>query len=318
MQGTQRPVNAKPIGNRKAALSAALAAAVLVAAGPADAQADAGAPPAAGWAMPYVFQHREASATLPLNAPELAGKSFSFTSSATPTLALVVAKQMQAAGLTVVPAGTEGAVNIELEVGVWVAPPKTMPQNFRKIAVAEPMDKELAKARQNAPEADKGTVVAAAGASSGEPGKGVVVPLGGYGTSIGASNVSVGGAMFLVENIGTATGARKAFNGLFGGDEQGICLGRAVYCDLRKGPIGEAEIKGRAIFSDMTIEIFSRQILVQTRNNLGQPLAYAIGDWRDAAMGKPTPLCQSIAKEEKQKTPGCEPVMPSVKVEDFL
>jgi hypothetical protein len=264
--------------------------------------------------MPYVFQQREARATLPLNAPELTGKSFSFTSAATPTLALVVAKQMQVAGLPVVPAGTEGAINVELEIVSWVSPPK----KFRAVNIAEPLDKEIAKARLTAPEPEKGTTLAAAGASSGQQGRGLTVPLGGYGTSIGSSGVSVGGAAFLLENLATATGLRKWVNRLLGADESGICIGADWVCDLRKGPIGEAEIKGKAKVDGLTIEIFSSEVLVQTRNNLGQPLAYAIADWRDAALGLPTPRCESLAKREKQKTPGCEPVMPSIRIEDFL
>ena len=310
MQGTYRPV----IGPHAATRTLL---AILMTSGPAV-RADTPPVPAAGWTMPYIFQHREAAATVALNAPEFAGKSFAFTSTTTPAMAKVLSRQMEAAGLTVVPADTNGAVIVDLEFGAWIAPPRTPARRLRNIALADALDKALADAAIKPTSPEGSTVVAAANASTGGPETGVVVPLGGYKTPIGQSGVSAGAAGFLVQNLGNATGLSKWFNGLFGGDERGICIGSAVNCDQNKGPIGEVEIKGTAKLDDHTVQIASRVIVVQLRNNLGQPLAYAIGDWRDAALGKATPRCLSLANDQKQKTPGCEPTMPTVAVEDFF
>jgi hypothetical protein len=312
MPGTDRPVTRPQLATHT------LLGLLVLSAASARAETAPATPPEAGWAMPYIFLHREASATLALNAPEFQGKSFAFVSSGTPEMAKVLGRQMQAAGLTVVPPDTEGAVTVELHFGAWVAPPRTPARRLRNIPLADALDKALADAAVKPTSPDGSTVVAAANASTGGPGTGVVVPLGGYKTPIGQTGVSAGAAGFLVQNLGNATGLSKWFNGLFGGDERGICIGSAVNCDQNKGPIGEVEIKGTAKLDDRTVEIASRVIVIQNRNNLGQPLAYAIGDWRDAALGKATPRCLSLANEQKQKTPGCEPTMPTVAVEDFF
>jgi len=260
------------------------------------------------WQPPIVFATRTTSVapgSKPLGQGDTAGRAIAFTSAATPAVAATLAKQMAAAGLNVVPPGTPGALEVDIELQAWMMPPGMLGRSQADVQVAQVIDRVLAE--QIYP--TEGPV------APGRPAE-LRLPLTGWKTPIGQTGMSVGLAGFLFENLGTATGARAKFNSFFGADATGtLCISPAKACARRKGPQQDFELKGSYRLEGEMRTITATLLMVQAEPNIVQPLAYAIADWRQAALGKPAPDCQFW--KTGKRTPACEPVEDMVTLKDL-
>ena len=262
------------------------------------------------WQPPIVFATRATSVSAgasALGTGETQGRPITFISVATPAVAAALAKQMASAGLNVVPPGTPDALEVDVQLQAWMMPAGSMGRTQADVHVAQAIDQVLAER----PAAADG----AGPSMPGQPGA-VTLPLGGWRTPIGQTGVSVGLAGFLFENLGNVTGARTRFNSFFGADATGtVCLFPAKACARRKGPQQDFELKGTYKVGDQWRTITSTVLMVQSEPNIIQPLAYAIADWRAAALGRPTPDCQFWKTGDR--TPACEPVENMVAMKDL-
>lgn len=262
------------------------------------------------WQPPIVFATRATSISAgasALGTGETQGRPITFISVATPAVAAALAKQMASAGLNVVPPGTPDALEVDVQLQAWMMPAGSMGRTQADVHVAQAIDQVLAER----PAAADG----AGPTMPGQPGA-VTLPLGGWRTPIGQTGVSVGVAGFLFENLGNVTGARTRFNSFFGADATGtVCLFPAKACARRKGPQQDFELKGTYKVGDQWRTITSTVLMVQSEPNIIQPLAYAIADWRAAALGRPTPDCQFWKTGDR--TPACEPVENMVAMKDL-
>lgn len=252
------------------------------------------------WQPPIVFATRTTStdpAGAPLGAGETQGRAFSFNSVATPAVAAALARQMAAAGLKVVPPGTPDAIEVDVQLQAWLMPPGMLGRTQADIHVAQAIEKVLAEQSKASEDALP--------SAPGQPSR-LTVPLGGWKTPIGQTGMSVGVAGFLLENVASASGARTKFNSLFGADATGtVCLSSAKTCARRKGPQQDFELKGSYKLDGQWHSITATLLMVQSEPNIVQPLAYAIADWRSAALGQRTPDCQFWKTGDR--TAACEP-----------
>lgn len=234
------------------------------------------------------------------------GSSFSFSSNGNPAVAAALGRLMGNAGLKVVPAGTPGAVQVDVSLQAWMMAAGSMGRTAGDVQVDQAIDRILA---------DPAATVASPSAP--QPGSvGVTVPLTGWRTPIGQTGMSVGAAGFLLENLGTATGVRTRFNAFFGADATGtVCLFPAKACARRKGPQQDIVLKATYRLADQVRSISTAVILVQNDPNILQPLTYAMSDLRDAAMGKPTPSC--LFWRTGDRVPACEPVESPLALKDL-
>lgn len=256
--------------------------------------------PSDTWPVPLVFATRTTVVDPPgaaLGSGDTLGRAVSFNSVATPAVAAALARQMAAAGLNVVPPGTPDAIEVDVQLQAWVMQPGMLGRTQADIHVAQALDKVLA---EQSKALDKATQDPAA------PGIRVTVPLGGWKTPVGQTGMSVGFAGFLLENVASASGARSKFNSFFGADATGtVCLSGAKVCARRKGPQQDFELKGSFKVNGQWRTITASLLLVQSEPNIAQPLAFAIADWRDAALGRPRPDCQFWKTGDR--TAACEP-----------
>jgi hypothetical protein len=265
--------------------------------------ANPGANPGANpdtWPDPIVFAWRTAgNQGAPfLGVGDTQGRPVAFKSAATPTVAAALAREMARAGINVVPVGTPNAIEIDVQLQAWLMPAGSMGRTRADIQVAQSIEQVLFGASG---EGASGAV--------GEPGRRVAVtlPLSGWKTPIGETGMSVGLAGFLFHNLGELTGARRAFNSFFGADATGtVCLFPAKACARSKGPQQDFELTGSYTVGGQQRTVTASLLLVQPKPNILQPLAYAIADWRAAALGQRTPNCQFWKTGDR--TADCEPV----------
>jgi hypothetical protein len=252
------------------------------------------------WPDPIVFSWRTAgrNGAPPLGAADRQSPPLAFKSEATPAVAASLAREMARAGANVVPVGTPNAIEVDVKLQAWLMPAGGIGRTRADIQVAQSIEQVLSAAAQ---EGASGAVDA--------PGRRVAVtlPLGGWKTPIGETGLSVGLAGFLFHNLGDLTGARQAFNSFFGADATGtVCLFPAKGCARRKGPQQDFELTGTYTVDGQQRTITAALLLVQPKPNILQPLAYAMADWRAAALGQRTPNCQFWKTGDR--TADCEPV----------
>lgn len=262
------------------------------------------------WQPPIVFATRTTSVTpgaKPLGTAGTAGRPIAFISVATPAVAAALAKQMANAGLNVVPPGTPDALEVDVQLQAWMMPAGSLGRTQADVHVAQAIDQVLAP---QSTAAEGGTL-----STPGQP-TAVTLPLGGWRTPIGQTGVSVGLAGFLFENLGNVTGARAKFNSFFGADATGtVCLFPAKSCARRKGPQQDFELRGSYKVGGELRTTTSTLLMVQVEPNIILPLAYAIADWRAAALGQSTPNCQFWKTGDR--TPACEPLENMVPLKDL-
>lgn len=264
------------------------------------------------WRPPILFSTRLVTTTpeaAPLKALQLGpAKSFSFVSDETPQVAAALARQMRAGGLNVVPAGTAGATEIRVELQAWLMPPGMYGRTRADVDVRQPIESILAAGS---------TAQAAAPATGSASSTTAYVPLGGWTAPIGQTGMSVGAAGFLLENLATATGARQRINAFFGADATGtVCLGTERTCIRRKGPQQDFVLTGSFSVDGTVRSVSARLLMIQHEPNILQPLAYAIADWRDAALGRRVADCDYY--KSGQRAPSCEPVLDMVPLQELL
>lgn len=80
----------------------------------------------------------------------------------------------------------------------------------------------------------------------------------------------------------------------------------AKACARSKGPQQDFELTGSYTVGGQQRTVTASLLLVQPKPNILQPLAYAIADWRAAALGQRTPNCQFWKTGDR--TADCEPV----------
>jgi hypothetical protein len=234
------------------------------------------------------------------------GSSFSFSSNGHPAVAASMARLMGSAGLKVVPAGTPGAVQVDVSLQAFVMAAGSLGRTAADVQVDQAIDRILAD-----PTAALASSPAPQPASAG-----VTVPLTGWRTPIGQTGMSVGAAGFLLENLATATGVRSRVNAFFGADPTGtVCLFPAKACARSKGPQQDMVLKATYRQGDQVRSVTTAVILVQNEPNILQPLAYAMSDMRDAAMGKATPSC--LFWRTGDRVPACEPVESPLTLKDL-
>jgi hypothetical protein len=261
------------------------------------------------WPDPIVFAWRTAgNQGAPfLGVGDTQGRPVAFKSAATPAVAAALAREMARAGVNVVPVGTPNAIEIDVKLQAWLMPAGSVIRTRADIQVDKPIEQMLSG-------------VAGEGASGATDQAGrriaVTLPLGGWRTPIGETGMSVGLAGFLFHNLGELTGARRKFNSFFGADATGtICLTPAKACARRKGPQQDFELTGNYSVGGQQRTVTAALLLVQPQPNILQPLAYAIADWRAAALGQRTPNCQFWKTGDR--TADCEPVPSPLGLKDF-
>ena len=261
------------------------------------------------WPNPIVFAWRTAShqGSPALGAGDTQGRPVAFKSAATPAVAAALSREMARAGVNVVPVGTPNAIEIDVQLRAWLMPAGSMSRTRADIRVDQSVDQVLA-----------GGAEKSADGATPEPGRliNVIVPVAGWNKPIGDTGLSVGLAGFLFSNIGELTGARRKFNSFFGADATGtICITPAKACARRKGPQQDFELTGSYSAGGQQRTITAALLLVQPQPNILQPLAYAIADWRAAALGQRTPNCQFWKTGDR--TADCEPVPSPLGPKDF-
>lgn len=256
------------------------------------------------WPDPFVFAWRTAShqGSPALGAGDTQGRPVAFKSAATPAVAAALSREMARAGVNVVPVGTPNAIEIDVQLRAWLMPAGSVIRTRADVQVDQSIEQ----------------VLAGAGGATAEPGQRIAVtlPLGGWKTPIGETGMSVGLAGFLFHNLGELTGARRKFNSFFGADATGtICITPAKACARRKGPQQDFELTGSYSVGGQQRTVTAALLLVQPQPNILQPLAYAIADWRAAALGQRTPNCQFWKTGDR--TADCEPVPSTLGPKDF-
>ena len=265
---------------------------------------------ARNWRPPILFSTRTALVTpeaARLGDAATTGRTFAFVSKDTPAVAAALAKQMAASGLAVVEPGTPGAVEVVVHLRAWMMPPGMHGRTRADVELSATVERILAAAPQGADSP-----------APSQPGQtaNVNLPLGGWKTPIGETGVSVGLAGFLLSNLASVSGVERRFNAMFGADATGtICLGGERKCVRSKGPQQDFELSGTYVVDGQTRTVTSRLLMIQREANVIQPLAYAIADWRDAALGRVVPNCQYWDKGER--TPSCEPVENMIPLKDL-
>lgn len=261
------------------------------------------------WPDPIVFAWRTSSnqGAPALGAGDTEGRPVAFKSAETPAVAAALSREMARAGVNVVPPGTPNALEIEVQLQAWLMPAGSMGRTQVDIHVAKAVEQVLTGAPQPGEQAPAGNAA--------QPMR-VTVPLGGWKTEIGQTGMSVGLAGFLFHNLGDLTGARGKFNAFFGADATGtVCLFPAKACARRKGPQQDFELKGTYTVGGQQRTIAAALLMVQQEPNILQPLAYAMADWRAAALGQRTPNCQFWKTGDR--TADCEPVPSPMGPKDF-
>lgn len=261
------------------------------------------------WPDPIVFAWRTANHQGPpaLGAGDTQGRPVAFKSAATPAVAAALSREMARSGVNVVPVGTPNAVEVDVQLQAWLMPPGGLGRTRADVELAQTIEQVLVGAGGKE----------AAGATL-EPGQNIDVflPLSGWKAPIGQTGISAGMAGFLFLNLGEVTGLRRRFNSLFGADATGtICLFPAKSCARSKGPQQDFVLTGTYSLGGQERTITSALLLVQPKPNILQPLAYAIADWRSAALGQNTPNCQFWKTGER--TADCEPVPSPLGLKDL-
>lgn len=304
---------------RIAGLAAATAAALLLAACGSTPTQPSGSGAAARnvqespteWKAPILFSTRLATASpgMPaLGTGVTEGRAFAFVSPETPAVAAALARQMRAAGLKVVDPGTPDAVEVRVELQAWLMPPGSHGRTRADIDMREPINAILA---------DGSKQLALLEARASGQGDALRVPLGGWKTQIGQTNMSAGLLGFLLENAASATGVRRRINNFMGADATGtICLGTERTCIRSKGPQQDFILSGTYSAGGQEHSVTARLLMIQPEANILQPLAYAIADWRNAGLGRPTPDCDYY--KSGKRVPACEPVQDNIALKDLL
>lgn len=244
------------------------------------------------WVEPYLFQVRNTVGVGPL-APSGNGK-FLVESQTAPEIAKVVAAELAAAGFPIARDGEAGAP-LSLTAKITIAPPDNY--DPRNIVDFLPITEQALKTGRS--------LTAEANSSAGL--RQLVIPLGGYRTSFGSTGASQASVYFVLANLLGATGARERFNSLFGADATGTVCFRVpgvndLICDRKKGPLAEVTLS-LSSGTGASRTITTTHSLIQLSANPMQALTYAVTDIRDAALGRPTPVCNY--KTSKTREPGC-------------